>query len=209
VFHVKRADRDLADAARNVGVTLESEQVARLRMFEELLAGRAVDLGMVARADRDRVRERHVLDSLRAATVVADEDRAAFDVGSGAGLPGIPVALARRSLHVRLIEPRRARVAFLELAIERLALENVAVVHGRIEDLADQVDLCFTRAFAPIDEAWNAALRVLRPGGRLVYFAGAGMPVADRPPGAASLEIVPAPAGSLIESGGPLVIMTR
>jgi 16S rRNA (guanine527-N7)-methyltransferase len=209
VFHVKRDEWDLAAAARSVGVTLESDQVSRLRVFEELLAGRAVDLGLVARGDRDRVRERHVLDCLRAATVVGDDDRTAVDVGSGSGLPGIPVALACRSLHVQLIEPRRARVAFLELAVERLELENVSIVHGRVEDLADRVDLCFARAFAPIDEAWKAALPLLRPGGRLVYFAGAGMRVPDGPLGAVSLHVVPPPPGSLIESGGPLVIMTR
>jgi 16S rRNA (guanine527-N7)-methyltransferase len=178
-------------------------------MFERLLADRAVPLGMVASSDVGRIRERHVLDCLRAAALVEEADRLAYDLGSGGGLPGIPVAVARPRLSIELVEPRRARVAFLELVVERLALTNVAIVGRRAEDVTAVADLCFARAFAPAHDAWDAAFPRLRPGGRLVYFAGAGTASVDPPPGCRFVRLMPAPGGSAIESAGPLVIMTR
>jgi 16S rRNA (guanine527-N7)-methyltransferase len=207
VFHVKRPPADLASSAAAMRVRLDGVQAQRLVEFEALLAGRGVELGLVAASDRERMRERHLLDCLRAAAVVSAGDHVAYDIGSGAGLPGIPVAIARRKLAVRLVEPRRARVAFLELVVERLGLENVEIVAERIERVAAPADLCFARAFAPPRTAWDAAFPRLRPGGRLVYFAGVGSARLDAPPGCRTLRIVPAP--SVVESAGPLVIMTR
>jgi 16S rRNA (guanine527-N7)-methyltransferase len=209
VFHVKRSADALAAAARSVGVPLDDEQLARVVHFEALLSDRAMALGMVARSDARRLRERHILDSLRAAAVTLRSDRDALDVGSGAGLPGIPVAIARPALSVRLVESRRARVAFLELAVERLGLVNVAIIPATVEAVDVLVDLCFARAFAPLGEAWKAARERLRPGGRLVYVAGVGTEPPERPEDCAAVDVVPAPRGSLIESAGPLVIMTR
>jgi 16S rRNA (guanine527-N7)-methyltransferase len=209
VFHVKREPGALIAEAASLTLSLDTGQAERLVEFERLLAGRAVDLGMVAALDRNRIRERHLLDCLRAATVVGDADRVAYDVGSGAGLPGIPVAIARPALFVHLVEPRRARVAFLELVVEQLRLENVAVLDRRVEDVVEPADVCFARAFAPVRQAWDAALPVLRAGGRLVYFAGARSGTVDPPPGCRTVEIVPPPANSVVESAGPLVIMTR
>jgi 16S rRNA (guanine527-N7)-methyltransferase len=133
-------------------------------------------------------------------------DARALDLGSGAGLPGVVVAIARPTVHVILVEPRRVRVAFLELAVEHLGLANVSVLAARIQDVDDQVDLCFSRAFAPLPEAWLVAAPRLRPGGRLVYFAGAGAGPPEPPSDASAVEVLESP---LLESSGPLFIMTR
>ena len=195
----------LADAGR-AGVDLSADASSGLRRFEELLFERALPAGLVASADAGRLRERHILDSLRAARAVRPGDTRALDAGSGAGLPGIVVAIARPWLHVVLVEPRRARVAFLELAVDHLSLSNVSILPGRIEDVDEQVDLCFSRAFAPLPEAWRLAAPRLRRGGRLVYFAGAGTGAPALPPDAAAVEVLESP---LLESSGPLFIMTR
>ena len=208
VFHVKRSEEALASAARSLGVPLADDQASSLLEFESLLH-KAVDLGMVARGDSGRIRERHVLDSLRAAAVALESDVDALDIGTGAGLPGIPVAIARPTINVRLVEPRRTRVAFLELALERARIENATILSAPIESVDFAVDLCFARAFAPLEQAWGAARPRLRPGGRLVYFAGAGVERPDRPEGCSSIAVVPPPPGSRIESFGPLVIMSR
>jgi 16S rRNA (guanine527-N7)-methyltransferase len=162
--------------------------------------------GFVAAADAGRLRERHILDSLRAVRAVRAGDTRALDLGSGAGLPGVVVALACPSLHVVLVEPRRARVAFLELAVEQLSLSNASVLAMRIQDVHEQVDVCFSRAFAPMPDAWRAAAPRLRAGGRLVYFAGAGAVPPELPSDAAAVEVLESP---LLESSGPLFIMTR
>ena len=165
-------------------------------------------LGAVARSDLDRLRERHVLDSLRAAPHVRSGGLA-YDLGSGAGLPGIVVAVVVPDARMVLIERRSRRAAFLELAVQELALPNAEVFAGTVEDVTEAGDAALARAFAPLDRAWAAAERLLRPRGRLVYFAGRGsgqVRSIDVPDGAVLEALVRTP---VLESAGPLVIMTR
>ena len=200
------SDDDLLRAqAGDLGVLLDLPQISRIRRFEELLADRAVPLGAISRSDSARIRERHTLDSLRAVPLVDGVDEAA-DLGSGAGLPGVVVAIALPRLRMLLIERRPQRAAFLELAVEELGLSNAAVVAGRVEDVPGEVDVALARAFAPIDEAWVRALGILRPGGRLVYFAGAGSATPAPPAGSTIQSVLRTP---VLESAGALVIMTR
>jgi len=195
---------DLLSAAGRFGISLSDAAAAQLSSYEALLLEKAVPLGFVARSDEGRIRERHILDSLRAAPEVRPADRRALDLGSGAGLPGIVLAIAAPQLRVGLVESQRRRVGFLELAVERLELRNAEVVPRRAEELEPgSADLCTARAFAPPDRAWQVAEPLLAPGGRLVYFAGEGAQQA--PANAVILSTRPSP----LESAGPLVIMGR
>ncbi len=173
-----------------------------------MLADPGAKRGLISRADVPRLRERHILDSLRAAAIPSPTTRTAYDIGSGGGLPGIVVAIACPSLHVRLVEPRRNRASFLQSAIEVIGLRNAEVVGGRIEELTDRVDLCFARAVAPLERSWQLARPRLAPGGLLVYFAGSSFDPSqlERLPEAGDWDIRPAPP---IASGGPLVIIGR
>jgi 16S rRNA (guanine527-N7)-methyltransferase len=197
----------LIDSATRLGIDLDGNQAEALLSFELLLLDRAIPLGLVARGDRTAVRERHILDSMRAVQALETTDTDALDLGSGAGLPGIVVAIARPSLQVGLVEPRRRRVAFLELAVERLELQNVAVLALPAGRLEVEVDICFARALADLSEAWELARHLLRPGGRLAYFGGQGFRKPDRmSPDNSSFRVLRSPA---LASSGPLVIMTR
>lgn len=218
LFHVKREPdpsttpgseaerRTLCNQARALGVPLSEETAETLLRFEALLRERAVPAGMIAEGDLPRLRERHLLDCLRAAAVVADTDRTALDLGTGAGLPGLVIAIALPRLAVTLVDSRARRAAFCELAAERLELGNVRVLVSRIEDLREEVDVCFARALAPLPEAWRLAEPLLREGGRLVYFAGRGASGPFEAPGARCLGTVETP---VLEGSGPLVIMGR
>jgi 16S rRNA (guanine527-N7)-methyltransferase len=188
-----------------MGVALDPAQASRLIRFEELLAERAIPLGVVSRSDATRIRERHILDSLRAAPVVEGADRAA-DLGSGAGLPGVVVAITLPRLRMLLVERRPRRAALLELAVEELAVSNATVFAGRVADMPGRVDVALARAFAPLDEAWAQARGVLRPLGRLVYFAGAETAIPTAPAGSVILDVLRTP---VLESSGALVIMAR
>lgn len=196
----------LRAAAGELGVPLRREAAERLLRFELLLRERAIPAGMIAPGDAERLRERHTLDCLRAAAAVSPTDRLAVDLGSGAGLPGIVVAIARSELSVTLVERRRRRAAFCELAAVELGLRNVRVLPARIEDVREEADLCFARAVAPLAEAWRLAEPLLRATGRLVYFAGRGARGPFRASGARCLSTVDAP---MLEGSGPLVIMGR
>jgi 16S rRNA (guanine527-N7)-methyltransferase len=193
-------------AAADLGVALSPEQEGQLLAYEELLREKAATLGMISRGDLPRLRERHILDSLRGSLAVDDADRAAADLGSGAGLPGIVVAIARPELTVTLAETRQQRIAFLELVAATLGLVNVRVHGARAELLSGAMDLCFARAFKDAATSWKVAETLLVPGGRLAYFAGAAFqPARDLPP---TVPWSIAPTSSLARSG-PLVIMTR
>jgi 16S rRNA (guanine527-N7)-methyltransferase len=191
--------------AGSLGVVLDPSQVSRLTRFEELLVDRAIPLGAVSSSDAPRIRERHILDSLRAAPVVESADLAA-DLGSGAGLPGVVVAIALPRLRMLLVERRPRRAALLELVVEELGVSNATVFAGRVAEMPGPVDIALARAFAPLDEAWAQARGILRPGGRLVYFAGGETTVPVTPEGSAILEVLRTP---VLESAGALVIMTR
>ena len=196
----------LSSAAALLGVALDESQVARLARYERLLAERGAGLGAISDRDVARLRERHVLDSLRAAKAVDEADRTAYDLGSGAGLPGIVVAVAAPSLQMTLVEARTMRGAFLELAVEVLNLPNARVAVRPAESLSTQVDVCFARAFADATSTWRVAAPMLRPHGRLVYFAGEAFdPSSGVPPGV-SWRILPTPA---IARRGSLVIMSQ
>ena len=193
-----------------LGLSLQAAQLERLERFESLLRRHAPLLGLVSEDDLPRIFERHILDSLRAASEIAGGD--ICDLGSGAGLPGIPLAVALPHCSVVLCEAKRRRVAFLELAVEQLGLANAAVAPVRAEDLPERsADACTTRAFAPLEESWAAAWPVLRPGGRLVYFAGARLrdlaaraAALDRPEPPVSVDVV-----RVLANEAPLVIMAR
>ncbi|MGH2710946.1 MAG: 16S rRNA (guanine(527)-N(7))-methyltransferase RsmG [Actinomycetota bacterium] len=190
---------------------LSAYQEKQLREFELLLRDRAVQLGLVAESDADRLGERHVRDSLRAANLILQADGLAVDIGSGAGLPGIVLAIARPGLSVVLVEPKTRALGFLELAVDRLRLGNVEIREARVEDVDLQADVAATRAFASLERSWQAAVPILRPGGRLIYFAGEGL---EDPEGTAEAITEPEPPDlvlveRVVAGSSPLVIMTR
>jgi 16S rRNA (guanine527-N7)-methyltransferase len=174
--------------------------------YEELLRTVAVPRGMVASSDSGELWERHILDSLRLLALLPSDAIRVVDVGSGAGLPGVPLAVADPELDLTLAETRSARVAFLELVVERLGLMNVQVFPGRAEELPERsFDLCVARGFGDPLRSWRVADRLLRPGGRLAYWAGRSFDLGDVPSGARPDRI----GEPTLESGGPIVIMTR
>lgn len=208
VFHVKR-DAEIAELRRQgerLGVSLAREAAARLLTYETLLRERALPAGMVGRRDAPWLRERHILDCLRAVQAVEATDRTAADLGSGAGLPGIVVATVLPELRVALVERRRRRAGFLELAVERLGLENVEIVVAELDRLDLRVDLCFARALAPPSDTWRLAAPLLAPGGRLVYFAGKRSGGRLEVPGVRLVRMIEHP---MLEGAGPLAIMSR
>jgi 16S rRNA (guanine527-N7)-methyltransferase len=184
---------------------LSSSQRAALSLYEELLLGQAVPRGIVAASDSAHLRTRHILDSLRGVPHIPPGTERMVDLGSGAGFPGLPIAVARTDVEVTLSEPRQARAAFLELVVEKLRLPNVRVFPSPAEDLTTGFDLCLARGFGDALRTWGVARRLLRPTGALIYWAGKSFSAKDIPTDAQ----VEATGEATLESGGPIVIMTR
>lgn len=172
MFHVKHGEvAATPEAARTVfGPAFDCAQ-----RYVEILSGAGVERGLLGPRELDRLWDRHVLNSAVVAELLAPEDRIA-DIGSGAGLPGIPLALARPGLRVTLIEPLLRRSDFLNEVVEELGL-NVTVVRGRAEDPAvrDQVgemDAVVSRAVAALDRLAKWSLPLLRQDGRMLAIKG-------------------------------------
>lgn len=203
MFHVKH--EGWADEARSLGVDLPTGAEERLDRYEQLLLERGAPMGIVAPGDLPRLRQRHLLDCLRAAPLAVGA-RSAYDLGSGGGLPGVVIAIAYPDLDITLVDVRRNRAAFLDVVVAELGLVHVTVYPRRVETLKVRVDLCLARAFKPAPTAWAMAAPLLAPdGGRLIYWAGETFdPVADRPSGA-SVALFRTPA---LARSGPLAIMT-
>ncbi|MER5269208.1 16S rRNA (guanine(527)-N(7))-methyltransferase RsmG [Actinosynnema sp. NPDC002837] len=143
--------------------------------FTALLTEHGVERGLIGPREVDRLWERHILNSAVVAELLPQGSRV-VDVGSGAGLPGIPLAIARPDLELTLLEPMARRVAWLTECVDALGL-NVAVVRGRAEEppvreqLGDS-DVVTARAVAPLERLTRWCLPLLRPGGRLVALKG-------------------------------------
>ena len=144
--------------------------------YAGLLATEGTVRGLIGPREVPRLWERHLLNSAAIASLVPAGARV-VDVGSGAGLPGIPLALARPELTVALLEPLARRVAFLTECVERLGLERVTVVRGRAEEAPIRrqlggADVVTARAVAPLDKLAGWCLPLLRAGGLLLALKG-------------------------------------
>lgn len=209
MFHVKL--EDLRSHATVQG--LDATQLEQLVRYEALLREWTAPLGLVAPGDVGSLMERHVLDSLRAVPCIPPSAVDLADLGSGAGLPGLPLAIAVRRLSVRLVERSQRRAAFLEIAVERLGLaDRVRVLVATAEQVTESFDVCVARALAGPDEVWRLAFPLLRADGRVVYFAGRDWrhPPQSDPPGSRGgpyrVEICDS---GRFHHEGPVVIMQR
>ncbi|HEY6567286.1 MAG TPA: 16S rRNA (guanine(527)-N(7))-methyltransferase RsmG [Actinomycetota bacterium] len=189
----------------DLGVELDGIQIDLLESYEGLLIDTAIPRGMIARTDAPRLRERHLLDCLRAAPLIGPSPDTACDLGSGAGLPGIPLAIVRPDIRFTLVEVRRNRALFLERVVSELGLTNVSVHGRRLETYRATADLCFARAYADAKSAWAAASRLLTGDGRLIYWAGESFVIGTDAPPDALTELFPT---SALARSGPLAIMS-
>lgn len=141
--------------------------------YAELLAGPGVERGLIGPREAPRLWERHLLNCAGLATLIP-EGATVADLGSGAGLPGLVLALARPDCDVTLVEPLLRRTTFLAEVVEELGLSNVDVVRGRAEDLHGRLefDVVTARALAPLDRLLGWAMPLVARGGELLAMKG-------------------------------------
>lgn len=151
---------------------------ARLGLAERYvgyLAGPGIERGLIGPGEVGRLWERHVLNSAAIGELIGVGERVA-DVGSGAGLPGIPLALARPDIRVTLIEPLLRRADFLSEVVDALGLD-VTVIRGRAEEKSalravKNMDAAMSRAVASLDKLTRWCLPLVRPDGLLLAMKG-------------------------------------
>jgi 16S rRNA (guanine527-N7)-methyltransferase len=143
------------------------------REFAELLATEGVTRGLIGPRETERLWDRHLLNCGVVAELLPDTGQL-VDIGTGAGLPGIVLAILRPQLDVVLLESMLRRVAFLQECVESLGIENASVVRGRAEEYSGKVraDVVTARAVARLDRLAGWAAGLLRPGGEILAIKG-------------------------------------
>ncbi|MDO5502104.1 MAG: 16S rRNA (guanine(527)-N(7))-methyltransferase RsmG [Actinomycetia bacterium] len=164
----RRAPAAPPEAARIFGAELE-----RAQRFADHLADTGISHGLIGPREVPRLWERHILNCAVIGAAMP-EGASVIDVGSGAGLPGIAVALARPDLSVLLVEPMERRTTWLSTVIADLELDSVQVRRDRAEDVHGdrQADVVTARAVAALDKLARWCLPLVTPGGRLVAMKG-------------------------------------
>ena len=144
-----------------------------LRRYAEILGSRGVEWGLLGPSEGDRLWSRHISNSLALVDLLPQGVDVA-DVGSGAGLPGIPLAIVRPDLSITLIDSLARRVKFLELAVEELDLGGrVTIVRGRAEEQRKRTfDVVTARAVAPLDRLLKWTTPLFVPRGELLALKG-------------------------------------
>lgn len=194
-------------------------RMSLIRQYVDILISRGIAWGVLGPHEAPRVWDRHVFNSVAVEGQIGAG--ALADVGSGAGLPGVPLAVLRPDLHVTLIEPLLRRATFLEHVVTELGLaDQVAVVRSRAEDLAgpgsSRYPTVTCRALAPIERLVRWCWPLVAPGGRIVAIKGrSAADEVERDRQAlvsldlrASVEVCPAPGSSdptyavVIQAGG-------
>lgn len=149
------------------------EQLPLAVQYAEMLATTGIQHGLIGPREAPRLWERHLLNCAVIESLLPHQCRV-VDIGTGAGLPGVVLAIARPDLQVTLIEPLERRTRWLEVAIEELRLTQVSVRRGRAQDFAGrlQASVVTARAVAPLDRLVQWAWPLLPTGGRLLAVKG-------------------------------------
>lgn len=163
-----------APAAPDQAVAVFGDALPKARAYADMLADAGVVRGLIGPREVPRLWERHLLNSAALAGGVS-ADATVVDVGSGAGLPGIPLALARHDLRITLVEPLLRRADFLTEAVDALDLgDRVEVVRARAEALhgTRAFDVVTARAVAPLPRLLEWTLPLAGPGGSVIALKG-------------------------------------
>jgi len=187
-----------------------------LTRYLELLAKWNRTYNLTAIREPEKMVTHHILDSLAVLAHVKGPSGAKnlslLDVGSGAGLPGIPLAIARPSWRVVALDSSHKKAAFVQQVVSELGLANVEAVVARVEDYrpATQFDVVISRAFSDLATFAEVSMRHLAPGGRLVAMKGVrpDHEIAQLPP---AIRVVATPALAVpgIDAARHLVVMER
>jgi len=183
--------------------------LSKAERYAELLATDGVTRGLIGPRETSRLWDRHLMNCALVAEFLPERGEL-VDIGSGAGLPGIVLAMLRPSLHVLLLEPLLRRSVFLEECIRTLDLPNATVLRARAEDKAAagiRADVATARAVAPLDKLAGWAAGLLRADGQLIAIKGqsAEAELADARPvlarlGVRSAEVLQAGHGRVVSA---------
>ena len=167
----------LLDKVNKLSIELNEKQVKQFIKFYEMLVEWNKVMNLTGITEYDEVVEKHFVDSLSIVNVVDMNDiHKVIDIGTGAGVPGIPLKIAFPHLEITLLDSLNKRIKFLNAVIDELGLDNIHTIHGRAEDFAKQenyrekYDLCVSRAVANLSTLSEYCLPYVAVDGMFVPY---------------------------------------
>jgi 16S rRNA (guanine527-N7)-methyltransferase len=148
-------------------------QEGAIAAFADFLVGAGIERGLIGPREGERIWDRHIFNCLPV-TQLIPVGASLFDIGSGAGLPGVVIALARPDLQVTLIEPLERRVEFLNevVAVIPELPFPIQVLRGRAQDIKKSADFVTARAVAPLEKLKKMSWHMVKTGGSLLAMKG-------------------------------------
>lgn len=186
MFHVEHGTRDricgpsFQRAAERLGVGLSPRALDRFECYGAGIRTWSGRTGLVSRKDLPVLAERHFLECIAVVPFLPEGSFELLDLGSGAGLPGIPIKIMRPEIRVSLLESKRGKALFLTRMKGALNLPDLEVIRGRAEQVCEETRcleafrVVTARAVGPLCRLWELACPLMRPDGELIAFKGPG-----------------------------------
>lgn len=176
VNHKNQVIIDFKKDLEELNISLNDVQITQLMTYYDLLIEKNKVMNLTAITELSEVVGKHFLDSLSIVKVSRPKEERILDLGTGAGLPGIPIKIAFPDTTIVLMDSLKKRIYFLDEVIERLNLKNISTIHGRAEDYGRKVnyrekfDICTSRAVARLSTLSEYCLPFVKVGGRFISY---------------------------------------
>ena len=156
---------------------LNNEQISKFQRYLELLLEWNEKFNLTAITDKDEIEEKHFIDSIELVKYFDVKNKTLLDVGSGAGFPGIPLAIVEPTLKITLLESNGKRVSFLHEVVKELDLKNVEIIQGRSEELGtrEKYDIVTARAVKELNVLLEITFYLVKVGGYFVAYKSSGV----------------------------------
>ncbi len=156
---------------------LSNNKISKFERYLDLLLEWNEKFNLTAITDKDEIEEKHFIDSIELVKYFDLKNKTLLDVGSGAGFPGIPLAIVEPSLQITLLESNGKRVRFLNEVVKELELKNVSIIQGRAEELGtrEKYDIVTARAVKELNVLLEICFYLVKVGGLFIAYKSSGV----------------------------------